>query len=85
MQLDLTVIKNETSLKFAKVLIQVRNKFAKDLSLVLDTSHLNLDQEKREEVEIKVSDMFHDELTRHQSQFTGALNKICNTVVDGLA
>lgn len=75
MKLDLTVIKNESTVKFAKSCKKVRKYFDEMLMIALDTSRQEIDDEKRQQVEIVLGDMLNDEFSKALMSFTKCMNK----------
>ncbi len=84
MRLDLTVIKNETSLKFDKAMDKVADKFIEMLSISLDTASPEIDKEKREHVELALQDLFSDEFNNFKAQFIHTMFKAGDLIENGL-
>jgi hypothetical protein len=85
MQLDLTVIKNETVLKFEKSLLKIKNRYQDMLSIALDAAVKEIDPQKREDVEIALNDLLNDELRKYGLSFIACLNKASSLVENGLS
>lgn len=75
MKLDLTIIKNESVIKMEKSMKSVINKFQDMLSIALDATIHEFDQEKRKEVAIVLDDMLRDEVSKYKIEFTRCMNK----------
>lgn len=84
MKLDLTVIKNESILKFEKSMTSVANKFMDMLTIGLDTAVHEIDPDKRKEVEIVLSDLLRDEFSRFRMSYVKCMNKASEIVENEL-
>lgn len=84
MKLEIINIKNETAVKFDKSLKSIKNKFFDTLSIALDATVHEIDQEKRKEVEFVIDDMFNDEFNKMKVNFIKLLNKVNDEIEKGL-
>ncbi|HXK00738.1 MAG TPA: hypothetical protein VNF93_02490 [Buchnera sp. (in: enterobacteria)] len=84
MQLDLTMIKNETLLNFGKSLIKIKSKFEDMLNIALDSATKEINSDKRKEVEIVLNDMLNDEMSKYNLQFISCMNKCTNLIESSL-
>lgn len=84
MKLDITVIKNETLLKFQKAMKSTKDKFHDMLSIALDAAIHEIDQDKRQEVGMTVNDMINDEFNRYLTAFTKCMNKASEIIQNEL-
>lgn len=85
MKLDLTVIKNESVLKFEKAIAKVGDRFQEMLAIALDTAVHELDKEKVEHVWQALEDLLRDEFSQYKIQFTRCMNKASELVENGLS
>jgi len=84
MKLDLTVIKNDSVNRLDKSLKSIKNKFQDMLSIALDAAIHEIDSEKRQEVEIVLSDLLNDEFNKFILSYTKCMNKAAELVENGL-
>jgi len=84
MKLDLSVLKNESINKLEKAHKSIKNKFEDMLSLCLDAAIYEIDAEKRQEVEVVLSDMINDEFSKLLISYTKCMNKVCDLAVNEL-
>lgn len=85
MQLDLSVIKNETIVKFEKALTKIKNRYQDMLAIALDAAVKEIDPQKREEVEIVLNELLNDEFRKYGLTFIACLNKASSLVENGLS
>ncbi len=84
MKLDLTVIKNESVLKLEKAHKSIKNKFEDMLAIALDAAIHEINQEKRQEVEVVLSDLLNDEFNKYKLAYIKCMNKAAELVETGL-
>jgi hypothetical protein len=80
MKLNLSVIKNESTLKLEKAHKTIKNKFDEMLALGLDTAVHEIDSTKREEVEIVVSDMLRDTFNKFEIEYIRCMTRVCDLI-----
>ena len=85
MKFDLTVIKNESILKLDKSLKKIKNTFQDMLAIALDAAVHEIDPDKRQEVEIALSDMINDTFNKFSVDYTRTMNRAAEIVDNGLS
>jgi hypothetical protein len=84
MDIDLSLIKNESLVKFDKSLKKVKDKFFDMLLISLNTIAPNIEVEVMQNIELALSDLFNDEANKYKVYFTSALNKASDIVENSL-
>jgi hypothetical protein len=68
-----------------KSLKSIKNKFQDTLAIALDAAIYEIDQDKRQEVEIALSDMINDTFNKFSVDYTRTMNKAAQIVENGLS
>lgn len=84
MKLDLSVVKNESVVKFEKSLKAVKKHFENNLFLALSSAAYEIDSDKKNQVEIQLSDLLDDELNKFLNSFHICMNKASSLVENSL-
>ena len=84
MKLDITMIKNESMVKFGKSLGKVADSFMDTLAIALNAAIHEIDQEKRKEVEQVLSDMMRDEFGKFNLSYARCMNKASEVIENSL-
>jgi|GEM_PF-4551642 len=85
MKLDITVIKNESIVKFEKSMKTVKEKFQDMLGIALDAAVHEIDPERRQEVSVVLNDTINDEISKCLLSFTKCMNKCSDLVNNSLS
>ena len=84
MKLDLTIMKNESILRFQKYCAKTQDHFHEMLSIALDAAVYEIDKDKRQQVETELMDLFNDEFNKYKMTYTNCINKAARLVEEGL-
>lgn len=84
MKLDLTIIKNESIAKCEKSLKRLKSYFEEMLFIALAASVHEIDNDKKQQVEITLNDLLNDEINKLIISFTGCMNKATNLIENEL-
>jgi hypothetical protein len=84
MKLDLSVVKNESIVKFEKSLKSVKKHFENNLFLALSSAAYEIDSDKKDQVEVQLQDLLSDELNKALNSFHICMNKASLLVENSL-
>lgn len=84
MKLDLSVVKNESVIKFEKSLKAVKKHFDNNLFLALSSAAFEIDADKKNQVEEQLIDLLNDELSKALHSFHVCMNKASSLIENTL-
>jgi len=84
MKLDLSVVKNESVIKFEKSLKKVRRYFDEMLFLSLSTAAYEIDADKKKQVEVQLQNILDDEFNKSLHSFHICMNKASSLIENSL-
>ena len=84
MKLDLSVVKNESVVKFEKSLKSIKKHFENNLFLALSSAAYEIDSDKKDQVEVQLQDLLSDELNKSLNSFHICMNKASSLVENSL-